>query len=187
MAAMASPSSPSAVAPARRASQRTTTTQRTAAQRTATAWAFLLPALLLLILSVLLPGAMALVMSFSRTGLDVGEPLQFVGLANYRRLLADPMVLRVVGTTFLYLVGVVPPIVLGALTLAVLVNRKLPGIHWFRGAFYTPVLVSLVVAAIAFRWLYAENGLINGWLTSLLGQRFFPIGFLTSPSWPCRR
>jgi putative chitobiose transport system permease protein len=180
MAAMASPSSPSAVAPAGRASQRTTT-QRTAAQRTATAWAFLLPALLLLILSVLLPGAMALVMSFSRTGLDVGEPLQFVGLANYRRLLADPMVLRVVGTTFLYLVGVVPPIVLGALTLAVLVNRKLPGIHWFRGAFYTPVLVSLVVAAIAFRWLYAENGLINGWLTSLLGQRFSPIGFLTSP------
>ncbi|MFM9102029.1 MAG: hypothetical protein ACKOPS_12155, partial [Cyanobium sp.] len=58
----------------------------------------------------------------------------------------------------------VPPMVLGSLALAVLVNRKLPGIHWFRGAFYTPVLVSIVVAAIAFRWLYAENGLVNGWL-----------------------
>ena len=151
------------------------------APSTRAAWGFLLPALVLLALSVLLPAAMALVMSFSRSGLDVSEPLQFVGLANVRRLLADPMFLRVATTTFLYLVGVVPPIVLGSLALAVLVNRALPGIHVFRGAFYTPVLVSLVVAAIAFRWLYAENGLINSWLTTLLGSRFEPVGFLTDP------
>ena len=151
------------------------------APRTATAWGFLTPALLLLSLSVLIPAALALVMSFSQSGLDVGEPLRFVGLANLRRLLADPMFARVSLTTLLYLVGVVPPIVLGALALAVLVNRQLPGMHWYRGAFYTPVLVSIVVAAIAFRWLYAENGLINGWLTALLGERFSPIGFLTSP------
>ena len=148
---------------------------------TATAWAFLTPALLLIGVSVLIPAAMALVMSFSQAGLDVSEPLRFVGLANIRRLLADPMFFRVAGTTLLYLVGVVPPIVLGALVLAVLVNRQLPAIHWFRGALYTPVLVSIVVAAIAFRWLYAENGLINGWLAVLLGDRFSPIGFLTSP------
>lgn len=150
-------------------------------KRTATAWGFLTPALVLIGLSVLIPAAMALVMSFSQAGLDVSEPLRFVGLANIRRLLADPMFFRVTGTTFLYLLGVVPPIVVGALGLAVLVNRQLPGIHWFRGALYTPVLVSIVVAAIAFRWIYAENGLINGWLTALLGSRFDPIGFLTSP------
>ncbi|MGL6135063.1 MAG: carbohydrate ABC transporter permease [Prochlorococcaceae cyanobacterium] len=153
----------------------------TSSPRTATAWGFLAPAVLLIGLSVLIPAAMALVLSFSQAGLDVSEPLQFVGLANYRRLLADPMFARVSATTFLYLVGVVPPIVLGALALAVLVNRSLPGIHWLRGALYTPVLVSIVVAAIAFRWIYAENGLINGWLVALLGDRFSPIGFLTSP------
>jgi putative chitobiose transport system permease protein len=147
----------------------------------ATPWAFLAPALLLLALSVLIPAVMALGISFTETGLDMGEPLRFVGLANIRRLLADPMFFQVLGTTFLYLVGVVPPIVLGSLALAVLVNRNLPGIHWFRAAFYTPVLVSIVVAAIAFRWLYAENGLINGWLASVLGADFLPIGFLTSP------
>jgi putative chitobiose transport system permease protein len=146
-----------------------------------TAWAFLSPALVLLAISVLLPAAMALLISFSRTGLDVSEPLQFVGLANLRRLASDPMFFRVAGTTTLYLVGIVPPIVLGSLLLAVLVNRQLPAIHWFRGAFYTPYLVSLVVAAIAFRWLYAENGLINGWLSAWLGERFAPIGFLTDP------
>ena len=151
------------------------------APRSAAAWGFLLPALLLLSLSVLIPAAMALLMSFTQSGLDVSEPLRFVGLANFRRLLADPMMGRVAITTSLYLVGIVPPIVLGALALAVLVNRQLPGIHWFRGAFYTPVLVSIVVAAIAFRWLYAENGLINGWLMALLGDRFSPIAFLSSP------
>ncbi len=159
--------------------------------RSRTAWGFLAPALLLIGLSVLIPAAMALLMSFTRSGLDVAEPLQWVGLANIRRLLADPMFFKVLGTTLLYLVGVVPPVVLGSLALAVLVNRQLPGIHWFRAAFYTPVLVSIVVAAIAFRWLYAETGLINGWLGALLGEggplgwlgsSFQPIGFLTSPA-----
>ena len=145
------------------------------------AWAFVLPALLLSGISVLLPALMALVMSFSSTGLDVSEPLRFAGLENLQRLISDPMVRRVLITTFLYLVGVVPPIVLGSLGLAVLVNQSLPGRDLLRGAFYTPVLVSIVVAAIAFRWLYAENGLINGWLGALLGPAFSPIGFLTSP------
>jgi len=145
------------------------------------AWAFVLPALLLISVSVLLPALMALVMSFSSTGLDVSEPLQFVGLANLQRLITDPMVRRVLITTFFYLVGVVPPIVLGSLGLAVLVDQRLPGRDLLRGAFYTPVLVSIVVAAIAFRWLYAETGLINGWLSALLGPAFTPIGFLTSP------
>ncbi|MFM8259561.1 MAG: carbohydrate ABC transporter permease [Vulcanococcus sp.] len=159
--------------------------------RTATAWGFLAPGLLLLAISVVIPALLALVISFSQSGLDVSEPLRFVGLANIRRLLADPMFFRVLGTTLLYLVGVVPPVVLGSLALAVLVNRQLPGIHWFRAAFYTPVLVSIVVAAIAFRWLYAETGLINGWLgallrdgwlSALLRDGFQPIGFLTNPA-----
>ena len=150
-------------------------------RRSLVAWAFLLPALVLISLSVLVPALMALVMSFTASGLDVTEPLRFVGLANLQRLFSDPMVRRVMLTTFLYLFGVVPPIVVGSLALAVLVNRGLPGSHLMRGAFYTPVLVSIVVAAIAFRWLYAENGLINGWLAVLLGPAFTPIGFLTSP------
>ena len=150
-------------------------------RRSAVAWAFLLPALTLLAISVLVPAVMALVMSFTQTGLDVGEPLRFVGLANVQRLVHDPMFYRVLTTTLIYLVGIVPPIVLGSLALAVLVNRRLPGMHVLRAGFYTPVLVSIVVAAIAFRWLYSENGLLNGWLIALLGDGFAPIGFLTNP------
>ncbi|KZR75416.1 carbohydrate ABC transporter permease [Prochlorococcus marinus] len=148
---------------------------------TLVAWVFLLPALALLSLSVLIPALMALLMSFTKTGLDVTDPLVFVGLANLRRLAGDPMFFKVLINTLIYLAGVVPPIVLGSLALAVLLNRSLPGIHFLRGAFYTPVLVSIVVAAIAFRWLYAENGLINGWLSAFVGTDFVPIGFLTNP------
>ena len=146
-----------------------------------TPWLFLLPALLLLGLSIIVPALMALLMSFTSTGLDVSEPLQFIGTANIRRLLADPTFHRVSGTTLLYLVGVVPPIVVAALGLAILVNRALPGIVLFRAAFYTPVLVSVVVAAIAFRWLYAENGLLNNLLGTWPGEGFNRIGFLTNP------
>ncbi|MXY19680.1 MAG: sugar ABC transporter permease [Synechococcus sp. SB0664_bin_36] len=147
--------------------------------RSATPWLFLMPALLLLSLSVLIPAVLALLMSFTRSGLDVSEPLTWVGLSNLRRLLADATFQRVLGTTVLYLVGVVPPIVAGSLALAILVNRRLPGIRLLRAAYYTPVLVSIVVAAIAFHWLYGENGLLNGLLVTWLGTD--PIGFLTDP------
>jgi len=139
------------------------------------------PALAVVLLTVLVPALMALVMSFTRTGLDLDAPLQFIGLANLRRLSTDPLFLKVLSTTFLYLLGVVPPMVAGSLGLAVLLNRALPGIHWLRGAFYTPVLVSVVVAAIAFRWIYAENGLLNGWAGYLLGNKYNAIGFLSDP------
>ncbi|WP_255098557.1 carbohydrate ABC transporter permease [Synechococcus lacustris] len=144
-------------------------------------WLFVAPALAVVLLTVLVPALMALVMSFTRTGLDLDAPLQFIGLANLRRLSTDPLFLKVLSTTFLYLLGVVPPMVAGSLGLAVLLNRALPGIHWLRGAFYTPVLVSVVVAAIAFRWIYAENGLLNGWAGFLLGNNYKAIGFLSDP------
>ncbi|MCY4173034.1 MAG: sugar ABC transporter permease [Cyanobacteria bacterium MAG CAR3_bin_5] len=151
----------------------------TPSSRSATPWLFLMPALLLLSLSVLIPAVLALLMIFTRSGLDVSEPLTWVGLSNVRRLLADAAFRQVLATTVLYLVGVVPPIVAGSLGLAILVNRKLPGIRLLRAAYYTPVLVSIVVAAIAFRWLYGENGLLNGLLVTWLGTD--PIGFLTDP------
>ncbi len=83
--------------------------------------------------------------------------------------------------TFLYLVGVVPILVITPLVLAILVNQKLRGMNWFRSAYYTPVVISMVVAGIAWKWLYAENGLLNQFLKAL---GLFPEGipWLTSPA-----
>jgi putative chitobiose transport system permease protein len=52
--------------------------------------------------------------------------------------------------------------------------------NWFRTAYYTPVIISMVVAGIAWKWLYAENGLLNQILKTL-GIFSDGIPWLTSP------
>ncbi len=59
---------------------------------------------------------------------------------------------------------------------------KTQGIRWFRVAYYIPVVISIVVAGIAWKWLYAENGLLNQVL-KLLGLSQDGIPWLTSPQW----
>ena len=77
---------------------------------------------------------------------------------------------------------VVPVLAIAPLLLAILVNQKLKGMRWFRVAYYTPVVVSMVVAGIAWKWLYAENGLLNQIISSVTGKEIaFP--WLTDPDW----
>jgi putative chitobiose transport system permease protein len=66
------------------------------------------------------------------------------------------------------------------LGLAILVNQKLRGITWFRMAYYTPVIISIVVAGIAWKALYASNGILNQ-ILALLGFSD-GIPWLTSPN-----
>jgi putative chitobiose transport system permease protein len=145
-----------------------------------TPYLFLLPALVVLGLTVFYPAIQAFLLSFTRYEYDITQPPQWVGLENFERLLRDKVFWKTLGNTLLYLVGVVPVLVLLPLGLAILVNRALPGIRWFRAAYYTPVVISMVVAGIAWRWLYAETGLLNQLLIGLhLSQEGVP--WLTSP------
>jgi putative chitobiose transport system permease protein len=128
--------------------------------RRATPYLFLLPALVILGLTVFYPAIQAFLLSFTRYQ-NLAEPPQWVGLANFRQLLGDEVFWKTLVNTLLYLICVVPILVSLPLLLAILVNRLLPGISWFRAAYYTPVVISMVVAGIAWRWLYAENGLLN--------------------------
>ena len=148
-------------------------------QRQFTPYLFLLPALLVLSLTVFWPALQAFYLSFTRY--DLSQSPEWVGLANFQRLWNDRVFWKTLGNTLLYLVGVVPILVIAPLLIAILVNRKLRGINWFRAAFYTPVVISMVVAGIAWKWLYAENGLLN----QLLAQFGFKTGipWLTSPNW----
>ncbi len=152
-------------------------------QRQFTPYLFLLPALLVLCLTVFYPALQALYLSFTRYGIDLTTAPEWVGLSNFQRLWKDPVFWQTLRNTLLYLVCVVPVLVSVPLVLAILVNRTLRGIHWFRAAYYTPVIISMVVAGIAWRWLYAENGLFNQLLLPLAGV--FPalekVAWLTSP------
>lgn len=145
-----------------------------------TPYLFLAPALLVLGLTVFYPALQAFYLSFTQYEYDITQPPLWIGLENFQRLLSDRVFWKTLINTLIYLIGVVPILVIAPLGLAILVNRALPGIRWFRAAYYTPVVISMVVAGIAWRWLYAETGLFNQLLQSLhLAPDGIP--WLTSP------
>lgn len=145
-----------------------------------TPYLFLAPALIVLGLTVFYPALQAFYLSFTRYEYDITQPPLWIGLENFQRLLSDRVFWKTLINTLIYLIGVVPILVIAPLGLAILVNQALPGIRWFRAAFYTPVVISMVVAGIAWRWLYAETGLFNQLLQSLhLSKEGIP--WLTSP------
>jgi putative chitobiose transport system permease protein len=147
-----------------------------------TPYLFLLPALVVLGLTVFYPALQAFYLSFTRYEYDLTQPPIWIGLKNFRRLWVDPVFWRTFWNTLLYLAGVVPILVTVPLGLAILVNQKLRGIRWFRVAYYTPVVISMVVAGIAWKWLYADHGLLNQGL-KVLGISGDGIPWLTSPAW----
>ena len=103
-------------------------------------------------------------------------PGQFVGLANFRELLHDDMFWIGLRNSALYVVGVVPALVLLPLLLALLVQKNIPGITFFRSAFYTPVVASIVVVGLIWVWLLDERGLVNSLLETIgVGK----VGFLS--------
>lgn len=139
---------------------------------------FLLPALTVLGMCVFYPVLQALLWSVMQFD-PIADTTQWVGLKNFQKLLKDPVFWLALRNTLLYLVCVVPLLASLPLGLAILVNQKLRGIQWFRVAYYTPVVISMVVAGFAWKWLYADAGLLNQILKALGTS---PIDWLTSPA-----
>ncbi|MGF1571047.1 MAG: carbohydrate ABC transporter permease [Nodosilinea sp.] len=140
-----------------------------------------MPALAALGISVFWPALRAFYLSFTTFGVDLTTPPTWVGGDNFTKLMADPVFWQTIRNTLVYLLGVVPVLTIVPLLLAILVNRALPGMHWLRVAYYSPVVVSMVVAGIAWRWLYAENGLFNQVLMGM-GMTAKGVPWLTSPA-----
>lgn len=130
-------------------------------------YAFLIPALILLGLTVFFPAIQAFALSFTSYEYDITQPPQWIGWGNFQRLWQDEVFWLTIKNTLLYLLGVVPVLVIAPLGLAIIVNQKLKGINWFRTAFYTPVVISMVVAGIAWKALYTQNGLLNQFLKQI--------------------
>ncbi|MDB5100136.1 MAG: lactose transporter permease [Cyanobacteria bacterium RYN_339] len=120
---------------------------------------FLAPATLILAVFMVWPVLHAAYLSFTNYN-AIGVPA-WVGLRNYERMVHDPLFWKSLFNSLLYLVGVVPALIILPLFLAVLVNRTIPGIAFFRAAYYLPVVVSMVVAGLMWKWIFAENGLLN--------------------------
>jgi ABC-type sugar transport system permease subunit len=128
---------------------------------------------------LLIPMLTSLWWSFNEyTGL---QPPQFVGLANYVRLLTDdPQFVHALrNTTIFVLLGMSIGPTLGLVT-ALMLNQQVRLRALFRTAYFLPVMTSMVVVAVIWKMLYNQNGLFNTVLAAL-GQG--PIGWLSDPRW----
>lgn len=140
-----------------------------------TAYAFLAPAILLLLLFSFWPVGYGSFVAFTKYNLI--DPPKWVGLDNFRELLGDELFRSSLKNSFFYLL-VVPAIQVIAILLAVLVNNKLAGIKLFRAAYYLPVVTTVSVVGVIWNFMYTEDGAFNSilrWL-HLINE---PIAFLS--------
>ena len=144
-----------------------------------TPYLFLLPAVAVLIVFFFIPFFQTFGLSFFDYSSSIYNP-PFNGIDNYIKLFKEPIFYKVMFNTFLYLVIAVPFLVTFPLFLAILINQKIRGITLYKILLYLPVIVSIVVAAIAFKWLYAGQGLLNYILTLF---HLEPIGWLVDTKW----
>lgn len=126
-------------------------------------WLWTAPAIVCAVVFGVFPFLNTVLLSFTNAK-PLGGAASFVGLDNYTRMLQDDDFWLATRNSILYAVIVVPLMVLLPLMLAVLVEKNLPGIGFFRSAFYTPVLASSVVVGLSWQWLLADDGLVNTWL-----------------------
>ena len=98
---------------------------------------------------------------------DIFNPAVFIGLENFHRAFTDELFLRVLANTLLYAAIVVPALVVISFLLALLLNTAAPGTQLVRTAYYIPVVTSIVVAGIIWKWLYNSDGLLNALLQGL--------------------
>lgn len=126
---------------------------------------FLTPAVLGITLFIVLPALLSLVASFFTVPL-AGGSWQFVGLANFERILTDPAVLQAIGNTLLYsVITIVPSLAIG-LGLALLADSVTKGKALIRTLLFLPMTANLVAMAVVFRWVFAFQG---GFVNQLLG------------------
>jgi multiple sugar transport system permease protein len=139
-------------------------------------WLLCLPAVVFLLAFNLWPSINGVLLAFTNVKpLSGGE---FVGLANFGRMLDDDQLATALLNSIVYMLVCLPFLLLVPLGLALLVEKKIPGIAFFRTAFYTPVVASAVVVALIWNWMLDDRGVINGMAKSL-GLITESIPFLT--------
>lgn len=157
------------------------TRSRSRARRNAlVGWSFILPNFIGFALLTLIPMGAAFVIAFMKW--DSYSPPEWVGFANFARLLRDESFWIALGNTAYYAAGHIPLTILASLGLALLLNRKLRGLGFFRTAMFFPYITSLVAVAVVWNMLFNPTaGPINQFL-ELIGVAD-PPGWTTSSAW----
>lgn len=148
-------------------------------------WLFVAPALAVIGLFFVVPVAAAFILSltdFDIYALADLRNLRFVGLQEYRQLLANPLFWQALGNTLYFVVVGVPLSIAASLSAALLLESRLARFKgMFRTALFAPVVTTLVAVAVIWRYLlHPRYGLIDYGLRQL---GLPAIDWLGDPHW----
>jgi len=147
-------------------------------KRSPTPYLFLAPALVLIAVFLVYP--IGAVVYYSFTDYAISTPPVWIGFENYQKLIGDPTFWLALTHSVVYLI-VTPILIVLSIGLAIIVNRRLRGIHIFRALYYVPAVSGSIAIGISWRWLFDTNGLINSMLLTL-GIIDQPIQWLAEPA-----
>ena len=126
-----------------------------------------------MILFLLLPVVVVLLLSFVKW--NFLQPPSWAGFSNFVTMTRDDHVFHALLVSAYYVLWNIPIQTVIALGLAMLLNRRLPGMGVYRALFVLPYMSTPVAMAVVWGWLFnAQNGMINH-LLSLVG--------ITGPNW----
>lgn len=102
--------------------------------------------------------------------------IEYVGLANYRELFSDQIFIKSLVVTGTYVLVSVPLSIVAALSVAMLLNQKIPFVSFWRTLYYLPSIISGVASALLWRWIFnGKFGIFNNILAyfGIVGPDWF--------------
>ncbi|WP_243230022.1 carbohydrate ABC transporter permease [Microbacterium sp. CIAB417] len=144
----------------------------------AAAVGFLSPMAIGVLLFIALPAGLSIVMSLCEVTFG---GVTFVGLANYQRMLGDPLFWQSLGVTAVYALAFVPGLTILSLSLALLVHTEYLGVGLWRALLLAPNAISLVATALVWRFILADG---NGTIAIVANALGVPApSWLGDPGW----
>lgn len=138
-----------------------------------------MPSIIGLLVFMVYPIAISIYYSFCNySGL---KPPTWIGLANYKQMTHDPLIVKSIMNTLIYAIGSVPLGIAVAFFLALLLNQRVKGLAFFRTIFYLPSIVPIVASSVLWMWVMnPQYGILNGLLR--LAHISGP-GWMSDPLW----
>lgn len=142
---------------------------------------FVAPQVIGYIVMIAIPLIMVVLLCFSKW--DMLNPPVYVGLRNFRRVFINDgeILLKAITNTLVLIFVTVPLTLATALGLAVLCNRKIRGLNFFKAAFFLPMVTSSVSLALVWFWIFAPDFGVMNIALSAIG--ITGPGWLTDPAW----
>lgn len=152
-------------------------------QTTLRPWLFLSPALALILLFIVLPFLLTVAFSFTDQRLvpNPNVPTEWIGWRNYARVFENEDFVRTLLNTAYFTVLVVPLQCGLGLAVAMLINTKLPMRQLFRGIYFLPTVISMVVVSVIWFSLFQMSGFFNSLLNALTFGLVDPVDWLGNP------